>query len=100
MSCTWLSPWLMLSPLLWFRSGRGIGDVNRDGWLICGGKAGDFIKALGMLLYGSIHVIALECNDHGSVARGVGEGFGEVFAIALVDGLAKRNSGECYQVGI
>src|SRR6516165_10028625 len=100
MSCTWRSPWLMLSPLWCFRDGRGIGDVNRDGRLSGIGEASDSAKAFWVLLHCLINVIAFECDHNGYMGCWSVESGGKVFSIAFIDCLAKGNSTEGDEIGV
>src|SRR6516164_5584793 len=100
MSCTWLSPWLMLSPLNCLRDGRGIGDVNRSGVLAGCVEASNGAETGGMLFHCVVDLVSVKGENDRSVAGGVSNRGGVVLFVALVDGLSKRDSSECDKVWI
>src|ERR1700739_3680718 len=100
MSCTWLSPWLMLSSLRSFRDRRGIGDVNRAGFLLWSFKATNHLEPLRMSLDCLIDLIAVKCQHDSRVRGGGSPRVGVILLVALIDGRAQRNAAECNQIRI
>src|SRR6185503_2191911 len=100
MSCSWLSPWLMLSSARLPGGRRGIGDVNCT-WFLSGSReAADKPEARRMPLDGVVYRVSFKGENDGGVFRRIFECGGEVSSIALVDCLTQGNSRECHKVGV